>query len=69
MSETVTKEDADIRRTAIDVMKKGGTEIADAAYWKWRNGEYGRDMDNKPHLARWKAIREKIAELCSELRK
>lgn len=58
-----------ITSDAISVMKNGGQEIADRAYWKWHRGEYqGCDAMRPEQEKHWEAVREKVAELCSELK-
>jgi hypothetical protein len=54
---------------ALSAMKQGGQQIADNAYWKWHNGAYqGCDAMRPEQEKHWKAVRERVAELASELR-
>ena len=56
----------DVRKTAIDVMKQGGKDIADRAYWKWHNGEYGEDPDGS-NQRRWREVKTMIDYLVAQL--
>lgn len=54
---------------AISVMKSGGQQIADDAFWKWHNGKYGGCEQLRPEQEKhWKAVKNRVTELVTELK-